>query len=225
MSVTTMWRHVARRAPWRQLVLGGALCMPIIAARSATARSPFDVLPFARLAALVLAAAAVLAVDDPASSVTAPTPIGRLRLRVHACAATVVVMCCIWTVLMATARVTAATPQRLPTGGLALELLVMCAAGWSIAAGMREVAGDRFVTARAAAVLVLCVAATVTTPRLVHWFWVGPGSEWHRAHVRWVIVGLAAMTLFSSVSVDPARRRWTRKKPRQAAATFSEHRS
>jgi hypothetical protein len=214
MRRTTMSGYVARRVPWQQLAAVGLTCAPVLVVRAATAGSAFDVLPLMRLAALALAATAVLAVDDPACSVTTPTTVGRLRLRVCACVATAVPLIAVWAALLTIARATATTSQRLPLGGLLLELLVMCAAGWLIVACLAEVAGDRFVTARAAGVLVVCVGATITTPHLTHWFWVGPGSEWHRSHVRWAVVGFGAMVVFVWLSLDPARTRRTIALPR-----------
>ena len=81
------------------------------------------------------------------------------------------------------------------------------------------VAGDRFLAARAAGVLVMCVVATLTTPRLIHWFWVGPGTEWGRAHVRWAIVGSAAVVLLLGLSSDPARRAIRQPMNRRAGST------
>jgi hypothetical protein len=200
-------RYLARRTPWWQFVVVGLLSAPVVVARAATARSPFDVLPFVRVVALGLAAAAVVAVDDPASAVTTSTGVGRLRLRLCACAVSGVVLVGVWSVLLASAHRTAATPQRLPAGGLLVELLAMSGVGWSIAACMAELSGNRFVAARAAGVFVVSVAMTLMTPQMNHWFWVGPGTEWHRAHVRWGAVGFVAMVLFLWLSLDPAQRR------------------
>jgi hypothetical protein len=198
-------RYVWRRVPWPQLAGVGMVCGPLLTVRALTAKASGDLLPFMRLTSLALAAATVLAVADAACSVTEPTRVGRLRLRVSAVSAAIVAAVVLWAVLLTIVRAAAATPQRLPVAGLLMELLAMSMAGWLIAAVLSRASGGRFMPARAAAMLVMSVAMTVTTPPKIRWFWVAPGPGWDRSHVRWAMVGAAALALFVVHSLDPAR--------------------
>jgi hypothetical protein len=202
-----------RRIPWRLLAGAWAVCAAVSTARLMAADSAIELLPFVRLSSVTFAAIAVFALEDPAASVTESTLAGRLELRVTAAAAMALAVLPAWLSIVLYARAAAGNPDELPIPGLLVELVALSAAGWAIAAGMGRAAAGIDAPARAAAVLVMLVALTLTTPRLVHSLWVGPGSEWHRSHVRWAVIAAAASIAFVWISRDPARRPIRRRRP------------
>jgi len=199
--------YTCRRVPWRLLVGAWAVCATLVLTRAATADSAIDLLPFIRLTSVTFAAVGVFALDDPAGSVTASTRAGRLRLRMAAVAATGLTACGAWLSVVVIARAITGNPHELPVPGLLVELVALSAAGWTIAATLGSATGGPDVSTRAAGALVILVALTLSTPRLIHWLWVGPGSEWERSHIRWAVIACAALATFAWISRDPARRR------------------
>jgi hypothetical protein len=149
----------------------------------------------------------VYALDDPARALTETSCPGRLRLRAESVALTFAVVTAVWLPLVwISARIAAPTPPlRIP--GLYVELLALSATGWAIGAVMASSPTARFVPARAAGLLAMIVAVTLTTPRTMHWFWVGPGTEWNPSHAKWACVAGVALAMFAWVSRDPARTR------------------
>jgi hypothetical protein len=149
----------------------------------------------------------VCALDDPARALTETSCTGHPRLRAVSVALTFAAVTAVWLPLVWTSgRIAAPTPPlRIP--GLYIELLALSATGWMVGAAMASSPTVRFVPARAAGLLAMIVAITLTTPRTMHWFWVGPGTEWNRSHARWACVAVVALAMFAWASRDPARTR------------------
>jgi hypothetical protein len=174
--------------------------------RAARADSVIDLLAFVRVNSLTFAAAAVFALEDPASSLTDSTRPGRLRLRAAAVAATGLTVVVTWLSIVVVAGAVAETSPQMPIAGLLVELIALIVAGWALAATMGRASGSIDVPARAAGALVIGVALTLSTPRTIRWLWVAPGPQWDRAHARWAVIACLASATFLWASRDPARR-------------------
>lgn len=199
-------RYAWRRTPWMPVIAAGAVCASASVLRAMSVDTSVDVLPFVRLSSVVLAAAAVQGLDNPAEPVTATSPVGRWRVRAVAWLFDTFVAVGVWLPIVLLSRVIAGHPEQLPVPGLLIELLALVAVASLIAVALSAAGWGTSPSSRAASALVIATALTLTTPRSIRWLWVGPGSEWDRSHARWAVIGAASLVMFAVVSRDPSKR-------------------
>jgi hypothetical protein len=130
-------------------------------------------------------------------------------------AATVIV---VWFVVVGIAAMLASDPARgpgIPTGGLTVELIANCAAGWLLATWFIATTGWRGSGMRAATGLVIATLVSLVHPVVMGWLWALPGAgpEWNDVHMHWALVGTVAGVGAAALSRDPAHRsmRWMRR--------------
>ncbi|MBA3287471.1 MAG: hypothetical protein H0U21_05520 [Acidimicrobiia bacterium] len=201
---------VARRLPWGPIGATAAACAAFTWVRAVQVDAAELVTPL-RLSAVLLAGAAAGCLEDPAEVLTATTPFGRLRRRALAVAMTAAIVTVVWFAVVGVASVLTSDPARgpgIPAGGLTIELIATCAAGWLLAAWISASIGWRGSGMRAAIGVVIATLLSLAQPDVMGWLWAMPGSgaAWTDAHEHWALVGLVACVGAAALSRDPARR-------------------
>ena len=201
---------VWRRVPWGPIGVTAGVCAAFTWIRAVQVEPEDLVMPL-RLSAVLLAAAAATCLEDPAETLTATTPFGRLRRRALAAAASTAIVAVIWVVLVGAASRLSSGPvggSGMPMGGLTIQLIAACATGWLLAAGITASIGWRGSGVRAATGLTISTLLSLAHPDVMTWLWAMPGSgpAWRDVHVHWALVGIVAGAGATALSRDPAHR-------------------
>lgn len=178
-------------------VLGGAWLLLI------RADAPLhQVVSVVRGAALLVAAAAAFVFDDPAASITQPTPVP-VRLRAGArIMVQLGVVTAAWSVVVAFASWRSA--GALPVALLFVELATFVAVGWAVAAWWRRGSGDfRAGHVAAPALLVLFLAARELPQRLSLFTWNPADGAWTAAQTRWAAIAAVAVVAVIAALREP----------------------
>jgi hypothetical protein len=196
---------VARATSWGPLVGGSVTALGLVIWLRVRDAGTAGLIGGLRLGAVLLAAGAAFALDDPAATTLAssPTPLSarrllRLALAVGACVAA-------WTAML---RI-AGGPARLAGAGLSVEaagMLALALAAASVAAhwvpnGLGGLAGGPTLVS-------FLLAAMVVQQYWPQWGLLAfPGTPaWEAAQVRWLVVAGAGGTLVALAGLDPAGR-------------------
>jgi hypothetical protein len=196
---------VARAISWGPLVGGSVTALALVMWLRVRDAGTAGLIGGLRLGAVLLAAGAAFALDDPAATTLAssPTPLSarrllRLALAVGACVAA-------WTAML---RI-AGGPARLAGAGLSVEaagMLALALAAASVAAhcvpnGLGGLAGGPTLVS-------FLLAAMVVQQYWPQWGLLAfPGTPaWEAAQVRWLVVAGAGGTLVALAGLDPAGR-------------------
>jgi len=192
----------ARRVPLAGMAWVATVGGVAVAIRSLAGGESAALLPWLRLTVLLLAAASAGCISDPPETLTQTTPFGRMRRRSLAAVLTLTTAA---TALIAVCTLSVAIDNdaTVPLSGLLIELAALSGIGWVACAVLIHVDGHARAPARSAAMLVVMVAVTFVSPRLMHALWVGPGPEWQASHVRWALIGAAALLICAHLSRDP----------------------
>jgi hypothetical protein len=204
IDLAHLMRVSVRRVPTAAIVGAGVVAAAAVTARAVSADDASELLQVARLSALVVAASATSAVDDPSAPLTDTTWRGRRYRAALVLAPTALLASATWCVPVVVADGLVPGP-RLPIRGLLVELLVLTGVGWLFTASISRSRGPRGAPLAGATLLMLATLATMTTPRTVEWLWRSPDPAWLASHVRWSSIGVVSGFALASVWRDPAR--------------------
>lgn len=205
---------VTRAISWGPLAGGSVIALAVVASLRVRDAGAASLIGGLRIGAVLLAAGAAFALDDPAATTLAssPTPLStrrslRLALSLSACFATWIVMLRI-----------AGDPSHPAAAGLSLEAAGMVAvalAAASVAApsmpnGLGGLAGGP-------TLVCFLLAAIIVQQYWPRWALLTlPGTPaWMSAHLRWLVLAGASSILVALAALDPARRlvTWRRRSP------------
>ena len=200
----------ARVLPWGQLAGAAAVGMVflvLLRPKGADSGPPVGAL---RMAALLLAAAAGLCLDDRSEPTVAASPTTRMARRAVRLGVGMAPTAAAWAVLVAVAVVL--TPSHsLPVAALTLEAAGMAAVGLAMAALAVPWAPDGLGgVASGPALLALLLGSYVASLRwqVFNMLPVAPEDPaWMGAHVRWAMLLALSLVTVLACSVDPARQR------------------
>lgn len=204
------WRALVaahiRRAPLGHVVIAALIGGTVVILRSLYADSSREVLQFARLSAVLVAAAAAVASENPCRSITATTSLRRSTSTWLSTALTGVAATALWISPVWFARRIAGDGVGLPIGGVLVELVALLFVGWLMTELISAFRGPVGAGAMAGAGLAVVVVMTLMTPHTIEWLWRGPDQEWQRIHIRWAaIAAVSAVLLAISVRDSAAR--------------------
>lgn len=201
-------RPTLRSMPWLPLLAAAAsagVAMWLIDPSAGEVRA----LVALRVTALLLAAGAAFALDDPAAATLAASPTALRVRRAHR----LVPVGAAWGLLWALAVVTTAgagmaVPLAIPTveagAMLALALAVAAVAAPHVPEGRGGVVAGPALTLATVGVLM----AQYLHPRWATLFALSPGGpEWDAARIRWIVLLATALVTLAVTSLDPARGR------------------
>lgn len=168
-----------------------------------------DLVPVLRLAAVLLAATVATSVEDASELLATTSPFGRGRRRAVAVGLVTSAVVVTWATIAVVAGVVAG-PGALRgdvMGGVAMELLALCACAWTVASATAS-GGQRGSGGRAALGLLLAALLSLGYPRTMVWLWppLDAGRAWVDAHLRWIGVGVTASIAAAWIGRDPAGR-------------------
>lgn len=196
---------VTRAISWGPLAGGSVIALAVVVWLRVRGAGTVGLIGGLRVGAVLLAAGAAFALDDPAATTLAssPTPLStrrslRLALALAACFAA-------WTTML----LVAGGPARAAAAGLSLEaagMLAVALAAASVAAP--RVANGLGGLAGGPTLVSFLLAAMVVQQHWPHWSLLAfPGTAaWEAAQLRWLILACAGSTLVGLAARDPARR-------------------
>jgi len=202
-QLAALRRPLAAAIHWQPVVVGTLLAAILIAIKAPDIASTGSAILWLRLIAIVLASSACFVLDDDAAQLLASSPFSLARrraLRILVAAGLVAVP---WA---ACVMVLAGRPTvDVPVTALTLELAALLGIGLAAAAVLDRSTGvpDAGVVASP-----LVVALALLAFRLPErWaLYVGPGSGWVDAHLRWAGLLAAAALVLAWCMRDPAAR-------------------
>ncbi len=209
MNVRTaaqLTRPTLRLVPVLPVVLAGAIGAAWLLLLPDGAHA-FRLVQALRGAALLVALGAAFSLDDPAATITAPSPLPqhlramvRVAVQVAPAAATWAGVCLIAVAL---------APAALPIAGLTLEQLALVVVAWAVAAWWRRHTGDTRGGHVAAPLVVFLTTAAAELPARLALFSSGRTDPvWRGAQARWVAVLSVAILALAAAVRDPVFR-WT----------------
>lgn len=193
-----------RRAPVAAVFAGGGVAAVALGVAARHAGGVDELLPTARLSAIVVAATCAGAAVDPTSPLTDSMWRGRRWRAPVVFAPTLLIAVAAWTSGVAVAR-RLSEPGPLPTGGLLIELVVLIIVCWAATATVARYSGERYAGLVGGTGVVGVAGATMLMPRTRVWFWTNPGDGWTASHLLWVAVGALATATLAAVWRDPVR--------------------
>jgi hypothetical protein len=200
-------RFHARRAPWGSVLVAAVAGGVIVILRAIYSDSAREVLPFARLSAILLAAASAGALEDPCVAITSTTSLRRSASAWFSVSLTGAVAMIAWLLPVLGARQIAGDPSGLPIGGVVVEFLALLIAGWLLTQMISGRRGPSGAGTLAGASLTLAVIMSLMTPYTIDWLWRGPDPDWRVIHVRWATIGASAAGLLAVGLRDAAASR------------------
>ena len=195
--------HV-RRAPLSQVVVAAALGSAAVVLRALYAETSRDVLQFARLSAVLVAAAAAVALENSCAAITGTTSLRRSASSWLSAGLTGAVAIVVWLMPVLIARRIAGDPDGLPIGGALIELVALLVVGWLLTETISVLRGPSGAGTVAGASLTLCVVMTLMTPHAIEWLWRGPDPDWGVIHLRWAVIAAIAIMLLAVMLRDSA---------------------
>jgi hypothetical protein len=193
-----------RRTPVAAIAAAGVVAGAGVVARAAAADEPAEMLTFVRVSAILVAAAATAAVDDPSAPLTDTTWRGRRLRAAFVLVPTAVLAALVWSVPALATRWIVAGPA-LPITGLLVELAGLTIVGWLLTSAYANVRGTHGASLAGATTLMVLALGTMSVPRTMAWLWRSPDPDWTVSHVRWgTVIGAATLGLVA-LWRDPAR--------------------
>ena len=187
--------HV-RRAPLGQVMVAAMIGGAAVVLRALYVDTAGDVLQFARLSAVLVAAGAAVALENSCVPITGTTGLRRSTSSWLSAGLTGVFALVVWLGPVLIAREIAGDRGGLPVVGVVIEFIALIVVGWLLTEVVSVLRGPSGAGNMAGASLSLAVVMTLMTPHTIEWLWRGPDPEWRAIHVRWaVIASIAAMLL------------------------------
>lgn len=204
-----------RRLPTATVLATFCACSLIVWTIAARLASTVDLIPFIRIATVLLAASAATCLEEANQSVIDSTSFGRFRHRTLTVLVSGSATVALWSILVVGAMLIdrGATDGPLPFIGLLIELVALCTCGWLVAVVLVQRSSWRGTGARAAAAVVVMALFSLADVRSNEWLWPSPGPKWRAAHQHWASIALVALVVLLAISRDPAirnRPRWRR---------------
>lgn len=198
-------RHHRPNFDWRMLVamhlrrtpFGAVIGAALIGGAAVLLRAMYvdaseDVLQFARLSAVIIAAASAAALENSCSAITSTTSLRRSVSAWLSAGLTGGGAMVVWLVPVLVARRIAGDPGGLPVGGLMIEMVALLVVGWLLTEVISRVRGMSGAGTLAGASLTLAVIMSLMTSYTIEWLWRGPDPDWQVIHVRWAMIAAIA---------------------------------
>lgn len=193
----------ARLTPLRPIISAGVIASAAMVAVAMATNDSGELLVFARLGAIVVAASATSAVDDPSAALADATWRGRLPRLVPILISSALVASVVWLIPAVLASSMAGAPG-LPLGGLLVELITLTIIGWVCTAWIASMRGSRGAPLAGAATLVAFALATMSVGRTIEWLWRTPDGDWIVSHIRWSVIAAVGVLLLAAAWREPA---------------------
>ena len=196
--------HTVARTPCAMIAAAVAACAGFTLTAMLQTADSSELLPFLRLDAVLLAAAATVAVDDVAARLTVSAPVGRATQRrwslalvgLATAASDVAIM-----LVVGSAR----SLDGIPVVGLTTELVGLVSFGWALAALIAAMTGSTTPSRRAAPLLIVSALVSVTIASISRRLWIVPGTGWSGIPTRWVAIAAVALACVAWASRDRRR--------------------
>jgi len=203
------WRQLVamhvRRAPLGQVMVAAMMGGAAVVLRALYVDTSRDVLQFARLSAVLIAAGAAIALENSCVSITGTTSLRRSTSSWLSAGLTGVGALVVWLGPVLIARRIAGDPGGLPIGGVVIEFIALILVGWLLTEVVSVLRGPFGAGNMAGASLSLAVVMTLMTPHTIEWLWRGPDPDWRAIHVRWAAIASIATVLLTIGLRDAAR--------------------
>lgn len=204
-------RHVVRRLPVFTLAVAAAFGAVFVAWFARRSDDPIVLVRYLRCPTIVLAATAALFLDDVAAPLLDVAPLGRARRRAIDAMVAVVLVLATWAVTAMIGFMLVDGPHLVPAsfpwGASLLEVVALTALSFAVMCAFGRFVGGRSGPRVAMSIGVVAVM-TMSNDRLHRWMWwdLPVGQQWRDAHLRWAVLGMAAVVVAIGLSRDPARR-------------------
>lgn len=192
-----------QRTPVRPIIGAGAIAAAALLSVAAQTGDSGDLLLSARLGAIIVAASATTAVDDPSAALADAIWRGRLPRLTPVLGLSAIAAAVVWLIPAAIASSMVVSPG-LPFGGLLVELVTLTILGWVCTAWIASTRGARGAPLAGAATLVVLALATMSFGRTIEWLWRTPDPDWIVSHVRWSLIGVVGVLLLAAAWREPA---------------------
>jgi hypothetical protein len=183
--------HV-RRTPWGPVLLAAAIGGAAVTLRALYSDSAREMLPFARLSAVLIAAAAAVALENPCAAITSTTSLRRSASAWLTIALTGVGAMVAWLPPVLVARRITGEPGGLPIGGVVIEFAALLVIGWLFTEMISKSRGPSGAGTSAGVSLTMAAIISVMTPYTMKLLWRGPDPDWADIHARWALIAAIA---------------------------------
>ncbi|HUF98769.1 MAG TPA: hypothetical protein VMM60_11635 [Ilumatobacter sp.] len=200
---TLVASHV-RRAPLGTVLAAAAVGGCAVLIRALTVDTSRDVLQFARLSAVLIAAAAAAAMENTSAPITNTASLPRSVSLWLSAAITGLAAIVMWVGPVMLSGTLVGDGSGLPLGGLLIEFVALLVVGWLLTESVTRVRGPVAAGTAAGALLLLGVITTLMTPHTIEWLWRGPDPHWWRIHLRWALIAVVAGALLGLSARDAA---------------------
>jgi hypothetical protein len=196
--------HTLARTPRATIAAAVAVCTGFTLTATLQTADSSELVPFLRLDAVLLAAAATVAVDDVAAALTVSAPVGRSTQRRWSLALVGLATAVSYVAILLVVG-SARSLDGIPVVALATELVGLVSFGWALAALITALTGSTTPSRRAAPLLIVSALLSVTIPSISRLLWSRPAPGWSVVQTRWVAIATAALACVGWATRDRRR--------------------